>query len=135
MNTSTTLSMNEQALPELREPETPEVLRARAARIRAAARELEVDAQYIDGPAYYNTQRSIQDRYAQAAALDKLAQEREAEGYEPSLEGITARAENATAQLRMGSGGTLDEKSSVCTDTTQGAPVSDSKAAASAASN
>ena len=55
-------------------PETADVMRARAARLRAAAaRELEIDAQFIDGPAYYNTQRGIQDRYAQAAALDKLA--------------------------------------------------------------
>lgn len=58
-------------------PETADVMRARAARLRAAARELEIDAQFIDGPAYYNTQRGIQDRYAQAAALDKLAAERE----------------------------------------------------------
>ena len=48
---------------------------------------------------------------------------------------VTARAENATAQLLMGSGGILDEKSSASTDTSHRAPVSDSSVAASAASN
>lgn len=61
-------------------PETAEVMRERASRLRAAAREMELDAQYADGPAYYNILRRAQDRYAQAAALDKLAQERETGG-------------------------------------------------------
>lgn len=49
--------------------------------------------------------------------------------------GDTARAVNATAQPRMGSGGTLGEKSNACTVTSQGAPVNSASADASATSN